>query len=129
VARARRAQACEACPNSGICAAAPGDEAGGIAQEAERLGHRVRSVRLEEGGARAFLDVDGAAARAEEAYLSELFCCEVQLSSVGRGATPELVRLDRRVLERWERVGFYPTARMEEVGRRMAEACGFSLGE
>lgn len=127
LARRTSPRTCERCPNTRVCASAPRPGDLGDAEliaEARLLGLNPRRVTRTE--TTLTLEVEEDCGRADEVHLSERFAQDIHFSSIARAAERGVVALSEAVIARWERVGFYPAARMREVSREMAERCRLS---
>jgi hypothetical protein len=65
--------------------------------------------------------VDAASGYGDEAYLSEILGCKVKLTGTAAGTGGGAYAASREVLDRWQRVGFFPYTRLIQRVRQFIE--------
>lgn len=111
-------EGCGACSNRSVCASVPAPALEEVQSEARAIGIEPEAIAAADGAI--IVHSSEPTARADEVYLSELFCREVFLSSVRRAEREEVVALDEAILARWERTGFYPAEQLRAAAEKAA---------
>lgn len=110
---------CQHCPNLNVCQKPEPPSSDAILSAARQLGHEIQRLHQDLGSI--LLSSSFPAARAEEVFLSELFCKDIRLDSVSRAGKCTQRYLEKSLLSRWERTGFYPVRSLRSISGKMSE--------
>ncbi len=106
---------CFACPNITVCQEASNRiDTAAIKNAASEIGIMVDQLAHENAVIK--LCSNTASARADEIYLSEMFCAEVLISSISRANKPILKEMPSEIISRWHTTGLIDTEKLKTWG-------------
>jgi len=106
---------CVVCPNKAVCHKSVSKiDSAAIKNAASEIGIVVEQLAHENGVIKLFSNTPSA--RADEIYVSEMFCAEVVISSISRATEPVLKEMPGETISRWHTTGLIDTEQLKTWG-------------